>query len=110
MHLCYDCFCEYLSLQMEAVRLKVELTPDAAHWVQAALAAGRFPTAEDAIRHAVNQVKLIELRAELAAAEAEGGSFTTDEVRRYAHDRLDRTPISFNTPTTNSGVTDTLCG
>src|SRR5271167_665748 len=40
-----------------------------------------FATAEDAIRHAVNQPKLIELRAELAAAEAEGGSYTTDDVR-----------------------------
>ena len=69
--------------------MKVELTPDAAQWVEAELAAGRFPTAEDAIRHAVNQAKLIELRAELAAAEAEGGSFTTDDVRRYARDHLD---------------------
>ena len=43
--------------------MKIELTPDAAQWVQAALAAGRFPTAEDAIRHAINQAKLVELRA-----------------------------------------------
>lgn len=70
--------------------MKVELTPDAAQWVEAELAAGRFSTAEDAIRHAVNQAKLLELRAELAAAEAEGGSFTTDDVRRYARDHLDR--------------------
>jgi hypothetical protein len=70
--------------------LKVELTPDAAQWVQAELAIGRFPTAEDAIRHAVNQAKLIELRAELAAAEAEGGSFTTEDVRRYGREHLDR--------------------
>jgi hypothetical protein len=56
--------------------VKAELTPDAAQWVQAELAAGRFPTAEEAIRHAVNQAKLIELRTELAAAEAEGGAFT----------------------------------
>jgi len=49
-------------------------------------------TAEDAVRHAVNQAKLIELRSELAAAEVEGGSFTTEEVRRYARDRLDRMP------------------
>jgi hypothetical protein len=69
--------------------VKIELTPDAA-WVQAELAAGRFPTAEDAIRHAINQAKLVELRAELATAEAEGGSFTTDDVRRYARDHLDR--------------------
>lgn len=70
--------------------MKIELTPDAAQWVQAALAAGRFPTAEDAIRHAINQAKLVELRAELAAAEAEGGSFTTDDVRRHARNHRDR--------------------
>jgi hypothetical protein len=70
--------------------MKIELTPDAALWVEAEVAAGRFPTAEDAVRHAVNQAKLIELRGELAAAEAEGGSFSTDDVRRYARDHLDR--------------------
>jgi Arc/MetJ-type ribon-helix-helix transcriptional regulator len=70
--------------------MKIELTPDAAQWVEAALAAGRFLTAEDAIRHAVNQVKTAELRAALDAAEAEGGEFTTEEVRQYARDRLDR--------------------
>jgi Arc/MetJ-type ribon-helix-helix transcriptional regulator len=77
-------------LKKETERLKVELTPDAAQWVQTEIAAGRFPTAEDAIRHAVNQAKLVELRAELAAAEAEGGSYTTEEVRRFARDHLDR--------------------
>jgi phosphate-selective porin len=71
-------------------RMKIELTPDAAQWVEAALAAGRFLTAEDAIRHAVNQVKTAELRAALDAAEAEGGRFTTGEVRQYARDHLDR--------------------
>jgi hypothetical protein len=70
--------------------VKIELTPDAAQWVQAELAAGRFQTAEAAIRHAINQAKLAELRAELAAAEAEGGSFSTNDVRRYARDHLDR--------------------
>jgi hypothetical protein len=74
----------FLSFPKRPRVLKVELIPDAAQWVQAELAAGRLPTAEDAIRHAVNQAKLIELRAELAAAEAEGGSFTTEDVRRYA--------------------------
>ncbi len=76
--------------------MKIELTPDAAQWVEAALAAGRFLNAEDAIRHAVNQVKPAELRATLDAAEAEGGQFTTDEVRQYARDHLDRlkqTPV-----------------
>jgi Arc/MetJ-type ribon-helix-helix transcriptional regulator len=70
--------------------LKVELTPDAAHWVQTEVAAGRFPTAEDAVRHAINQAKMVELRAELEAAEAEGGRFTTEDVRQYAKDHLDR--------------------
>jgi hypothetical protein len=70
--------------------MKIELTPDAAQWVEAELAAGRFLTAEDAVRHAINQVKIAELRAALAAAESEGGRFTTDEVRRYARDHLDR--------------------
>ena len=69
--------------------MKIELTADAAQWVQTELAAGRFATAEDAVRHAINQAKLVELRAELAAAETEGGSFTTDEVRGYARDHLD---------------------
>ena len=69
--------------------MKIELTADAAQWVQAELAAGRFATAEDAVRHAINQAKLVELRDELAAAETEGGSFTTDDVRRYARDYLD---------------------
>lgn len=70
--------------------MKVELTPDAAQWVEAELAAGRFPTAEDAVRYAVNYAKLAGLRGELEAAEREGGSFTTDEVRRYARAHLDR--------------------
>jgi hypothetical protein len=69
--------------------MKAELTTDAAQWVEAEIAAGRFPTAEDAVRRAINQAKLIELRGELAAAEAEGGSFTTDAVRRYAREHLD---------------------
>jgi hypothetical protein len=30
------------------------------------------------------------LRAGLDSAEAEGGNFSTDDVRRYAHDHLDK--------------------
>ena len=69
--------------------MKVELTPDAAQWVEAELAAGRFPTAEDAIRYAVNFAKMSELRAELEAAENEGGAFNSDDVRRFARAHLD---------------------
>lgn len=67
--------------------MKVELTPDAAQWVEAELATGRFPTAEDAVRFAVNFAKATELRAELDAAEVEGGSYTTDEVRQYVREQ-----------------------
>ncbi|MBF0606410.1 MAG: hypothetical protein SFH39_07510 [Candidatus Magnetobacterium sp. LHC-1] len=70
--------------------MKVELTPDAAQWVEGELAAGRFPTPEDAIRYAVNYARVSKLRAELEAAEAEGGSFTSEEVRRFAREHLDR--------------------
>jgi Arc/MetJ-type ribon-helix-helix transcriptional regulator len=68
--------------------MKVELTPDAARWVETALAAGRFTSAEEAIRYAVDRIKLSELRAELAAAEAEGGAFESDEMKRFVRDRL----------------------
>ena len=70
--------------------MKVELTPDAAQWVQAEIAAGTFPTPDDAVRHAVQEAKRASLRAGLDSAEAEGGHFSTDDVRRYAHEHLDK--------------------
>lgn len=70
--------------------MKVELSPDAAQWVEAEMASGRFPTAEAAIQFAVNHAKLAALRAELEAAEAEGGSYTTDEVRHYVREQLEK--------------------
>ena len=69
--------------------MKVELTPDAAIWVEAELAAGRFATAEDAVRFAINEAKTAILRAEIETAELEGGRFTTDDVRCFARERLD---------------------
>ncbi|MEO5360832.1 MAG: hypothetical protein H7843_10365 [Nitrospirota bacterium] len=71
--------------------MKVELTPDAALWVEAELAAGHFPTPEDAIRYAVNYARVSKLRSELEAADSEGGSFTSDEVRRFAREHLNNT-------------------
>jgi len=68
--------------------VKVELTPDAAQWVQAEVAAGTFPTPEDAVRYAMQLAKRNALRNALDA-EAEGGTFTTDEVRRHAQEHLD---------------------
>ena len=70
--------------------MKVELTPDAAHWVEAEIAAGTFPTAEDAVRFAVQQAKIAALRAKLDAAVAEGGSHSADDVVAYVEQHLDR--------------------
>ncbi len=70
--------------------MKVELTPDAARWIEMEIASGRFRTAEEAVRYAINQVKIMEIRATLEAADAEGGEFTTEEVRQYAYEYLDR--------------------
>jgi Arc/MetJ-type ribon-helix-helix transcriptional regulator len=70
--------------------MKIELTPDAARWVEIEIASGRFRTAEEAVRYAINQVKMMEIRATLEAAEAEGGEFTTEEVRQYVYEHLDR--------------------
>jgi hypothetical protein len=63
--------------------MKVELTPDAAQWVQAEIAAGT-------VRHAIQEAKRATLRAALDAAEAEGGNFSTDDVHRHAHEHLDK--------------------
>jgi len=73
---------------MEA--LKVELTPDAAQWVEAALVSGRFVTAEDAVRYAINRAKRAELREMLEAIEAEGGGYSTEDARRHVRNHLDR--------------------
>jgi Arc/MetJ-type ribon-helix-helix transcriptional regulator len=70
--------------------MKVELTPDAAQWVDAAVASGRFATAEDAVRYAINRAKRAELREMLEASEAEGGSYSTENVRRHVREHLDR--------------------
>jgi Arc/MetJ-type ribon-helix-helix transcriptional regulator len=72
--------------------MKVELTPDAAKWVEGEIAAGRFPTPEDAVRYAINRAKRAELREMLDAAEAEGGNHTTEDVRRHVRDHLNQTP------------------
>ncbi|MBF0517668.1 MAG: hypothetical protein HQK97_11240 [Nitrospirae bacterium] len=69
--------------------MKVELTPDAAQWVEAELDAGHFPTAEDAVRYAINHAKISRLRAEIEAAELKGGYFTPEEARRMVNERLD---------------------
>lgn len=68
----------------------MELTPDAAQWIEAEVAAGTFPTAEDAVRHAVSELRVNALRATLDAAVAEGGSHTTADVRRDGREQLEK--------------------
>jgi Arc/MetJ-type ribon-helix-helix transcriptional regulator len=70
--------------------VKVELTPDVAQWVEAEVAAGAFPTVEDAVRHAVREFRTNALRATLDAAVAEAGSHTTDDARRYVREQLEK--------------------
>lgn len=70
--------------------MKVELTPDAQLWVEAMIASGRFATAEDAVRFAINRAKRNELREMIDASEAEGGSFSADDARAHVRDHLDR--------------------
>ena len=60
--------------------MKIELTPDAAQWVQVNFASGRFVTVEDAVRYAMNRAKRAELRDMLDATEAEGGSDSTADT------------------------------
>ena len=69
--------------------MKVELTPDAAQWVETEIAAGTFPTPEDAVRFAIQQAKLGALREKLDAAVAAGGSHTADDVRAHVRQHLD---------------------
>ena len=57
-----------------------------------ALAAGRFVTAEDAVRYAINQTKRAELRKMLDATEAEGGHYSTTDARRHVHAHLGQRP------------------
>jgi hypothetical protein len=81
----------------EGEHVKVQLTPDAAQWVEAEIAAGTFPTPEDAVRYAIQQAKLAALRDKLDQAVAEGGSHSADDVRHHVRqhlDRLNQTPSS----------------
>ena len=60
--------------------MKVELTPDAEHWVRTEVEAGTFETPEDAVRYAIRETKRLALLAKLDAAVAEGGGLTAEEV------------------------------
>ena len=70
--------------------MKVELAADIAEWVEAEVAAGSFPTPEDAVRQAVTEFRINALRAKLDAAVAEGGSHTGADVRRYVREQLEK--------------------
>jgi hypothetical protein len=62
--------------------MNIELTSDAEAWVRRGIAP------EEAIRFAIDQAKLDELRQKLAAAEEEGGEHSLDEVRAFMHEQL----------------------
>ena len=69
--------------------MKVELTPDSALWVEAEIAAGTFPTPEDAVREALNALRANTLRAKLDAAVAEGGRHSGSDVLVYVREHLE---------------------
>jgi len=78
--------------------VKVQLTPDAAQWVEAEIAAGTFPTAVDAVRYAVSELRTNAIRATLDAAVAEGGGHTTAEVRAHVREHLEKRKPPATTP------------
>ena len=71
--------------------MRIELTPDAAQWVAAEVAAGTYPTAEDAVRAAIAHAKADALRARLDAAVAEGGENSVADVRVHVREHLNKT-------------------
>ncbi|WP_237479718.1 hypothetical protein [Lichenibacterium dinghuense] len=68
--------------------MNVELKPESARWVEAELSSGRFETAQDAIDHAVALARSGAIRAEIEAADAAGGEFTSEEVLSYVDQHL----------------------
>ena len=52
--------------------MNIELPSDAEAWIRRGIAEGRFSSPEEAVRYAIDQAKLDELRQKLAAAEEEG--------------------------------------
>ena len=60
--------------------MNIELKRESARWAEDQVSSGRFRTAQDAIDHAVALAQLSEIKAEIEAAELEGGEYTSDEV------------------------------
>ena len=74
--------------------VKVELSPDSATWIKDELAAGHFATAEEAVRHAIEQAKLSALRETIEASIARGGSNTGEEVMAHVRNHLAAKPAA----------------
>ena len=53
--------------------MRIELTPDAARWIEAEVASGTFPSPEEAVQQAIDRLCLAALKVKLEAAVAEGG-------------------------------------
>ncbi|WP_237476833.1 ribbon-helix-helix domain-containing protein [Lichenibacterium dinghuense] len=69
--------------------MEIELTPDAARWVEAEVASGTYPSPEEAVRQAVDQLRLSALRAKIDAAIAGGGRNTSEEALHFVQKYLD---------------------
>lgn len=69
--------------------MQIELTPEAARWVEAEVAAGAYPSPEEAVRDAVDRLRLATLRAKLDAAIAEGGRNSSEDAMRFVRNHLE---------------------
>ncbi len=70
--------------------MDITLTADQEAWLKAEIAKGHFATPEDAIAHAITEVKRASLCATLNASIEHGGANTADNVRRAIADRLSK--------------------
>jgi hypothetical protein len=53
---------------------------------------------EDAVRHAIDELRVNALRAALDAAVLEGGSHTTADVRRYVREQFAKRNLTATAP------------
>ncbi len=69
--------------------MNIELKLASARWAEDQVSSGRFRTARDAVDHAVALAQLHEIKAEIEAAEQEGGEYTSDQVLSSVDSHLD---------------------
>lgn len=69
--------------------MNIELNVASARWAEDQVSSGRFRTAQDAIDHAVALAQLNDIKAEIEAAELEGGEYTSEQVLSSVDGHLD---------------------